>query len=226
MVASVAALKKKTARIIAALEETHGRPVPSPPKAPLSELIFTVLSQNTSDLNRDRAWESLWRRFESWEAIARARRTSVEAAIRVGGLARTKSGVIQSVLRKVKEDRGAYDLDNLKTQTMEEVERYLRGFKGIGLKTIRCVQVFSLRQPAFPVDTHIFRISKRLGLVPARANPESAHAVMQELTPDEEVFPFHMNLIAHGRTICKAARPLCGECSLRRLCLYAENGEV
>lgn len=106
---------------------------------------------------------------------------------------------------------------------MQEVEGYLRTFKGIGLKTIRCVQIFSLGQPAFPVDTHIFRISKRLGLVPGKASPETAHAVMQELTPDTEVLPFHMNLIAHGRKVCKAVRPLCPECVLRRLCPYPRS---
>ena len=224
MVASIPALRRKTARIIAALEAVRGRPVPSPAKDPLSELIFTVLSQNTSDLNRDRAWASLWRRFRSWEEIERARRPSVEAAIRVGGLARTKSGVIQAVLRKVKSDRGSHDLGYLKSMSMEEVEGYLRAFKGIGIKTIRCVQVFSLGQPAFPVDTHIFRITKRLGLVPEKASPEAAHAIMQELTPASEVLPFHMNLIAHGRTVCKAGRPLCGECVLRRLCPYPRIG--
>lgn len=223
MVASTPALRKRTARIIAALESAHGRPAPSAPKDPLSELIFTILSQNTNDRNRDRAWASLWGRFGSWEEIERARRTSVEAAIRVGGLARTKSGVIQAVLRKVKSDNGSHDLENLRSLSMQEVESYLRTFKGIGLKTIRCVQIFSLGQPAFPVDTHIFRISKRLGLVPGNASPETAHAVMQELTPDKEVLPLHMNLIAHGRKVCKAVRPLCPECVLRRLCPYPRS---
>ena len=103
---------------------------------------------------------------------------------------------------------------------MDQVEAYLRDFKGVGLKTIRCVQVFSLGQPAFPVDTHIFRVTKRLGLVPEKATPEAAHRVMQALTPPSEVLPFHINLITHGRRVCKAGRPLCGRCVLRRMCRY------
>lgn len=216
-----ARLAAKTAKIIAALEAEYGRPRPGKRKDPLSELIFTILSQHTSDSNRDRAWESLWSTFESWEEVASAPRSRLERAIRSGGLAPTKSRVIQSVLAQVREEQGAYDLDVLKRQGMEEVERHLRRFKGVGIKTIRCVQVFSLRQPAFPVDTHIHRITRRLGLVPPKASADAAHEVMQTLTPPEEVLPFHMNLITHGRRICKAARPLCNDCVIRRWCDFA-----
>ncbi|HEY3175507.1 MAG TPA: endonuclease III [Candidatus Polarisedimenticolia bacterium] len=206
--------------IIGALERTYGRPTAGERKDPLSELIFTILSQNTNDVNRDRAWVSLWKSFPSWRAIASAARHRVEAAIRVGGLAPTKSRVIQETLRKVKEDQRGYSLEALAGMDMREVEEYLAGFKGVGLKTIRCVQVFSLGQPAFPVDTHIFRITKRLGLVPPKASHEVAHRIMGALTPASEVLPFHINLITHGRRVCKAARPLCGECVIRRRCNY------
>ena len=181
---------------------------------------MTVLSQHTSDTNRDRAWASLWSAFDSWEAIATAPRRSVERAIRMGGLAPTKSRVIQQVLKQVRAQEGGYTLDRLRCLSMEKVEGVLRAFRGVGLKTIRCVQVFSLGQPAFPVDTHIYRITRRLGLVPSRATPEKAHEIMQALTPPSEVLPFHMNLITHGRRVCKAQRPLCGECVVRRRCLY------
>lgn len=192
-------------------------------KDPLSELIFTILSQNTSDLNRDRAWASLWNTFQTWEAIVAAPRAKVESAIRVGGLARTKSGVIQRTLRAVKAEQGSLTLDVLESMSMEQVEAYLKRFKGVGLKTIRCVQVFSLGQAAFPVDTHIFRISKRLGLVPPKAGPESAHRIMGALTPATEVLPFHMNLITLGRRLCKPARPLCVQCPVVRLCAYPRS---
>ena len=186
-------------------------------------MIFTILSQNTSDLNRDRAWASLWNRFATWEAIVAAPRARVEAAIRVGGLACTKSAVIQRTLRAVRAEQGGCTLESLRSMSMEQVEDYLERFKGVGLKTIRCVQVFSLGQPAFPVDTHIFRISKRLGLVPGKAGPESAHRIMGALTPPAEVLPFHMNLIAHGRSVCKPMRPLCGQCVLARHCPYPDS---
>jgi len=220
---AAAARTGRVPKLIAALAAAYGRPVASDRKDPLSELIFTILSQNTSDLNRDRAWASLWKRFPSWDAILAAPRTSVESAIRVGGLARTKSGVIQRTLRLVRKEQGRFSLDALRSMSMDEVEEYLARFKGVGLKTIRCVQVFSLGQPAFPVDTHIFRVTKRLGLVRPKAGPESAHRIMGALTPAAEVLPFHMNLIRHGRTICKPSRPLCGQCVLARLCPYPRS---
>lgn len=213
-------LATATRKIIAALEAEYGRPGAGKRKDPLSELIFTILSQSTTDLNRDRAWESLHREFASWEEVVAAPEKRLERAIRVGGLAPTKSRVIRDVLARVKEEEGSYSLDRLRGLPADEVEAHLRRFKGVGLKTIRCVQVFSLGLPSFPVDTHIFRITKRLGLVPPKASPEAAHEVMQSLTPPEEVLPFHLNLITHGRRICQARKPLCAPCVLRRLCAH------
>ncbi len=212
-----------TRKIIAALERAYGRPWLGERKDPLSELIFTILSQSTTDLNRDRAWESLHREFSSWEEVTGAPRRRLERAIKVGGLAPTKSRVIREVLARVKDEEGSYSLDRLRDLSAEEVESHLRRFKGVGLKTIRCVQVFSLGQPAFPVDTHIYRITKRLGLVPAKASPEAAHEVMQALTPAPDVLPFHLNLSAHGRRVCKAGRPLCASCVLVRLCAHGRG---
>ncbi|MFQ5701916.1 MAG: endonuclease III domain-containing protein [Acidobacteriota bacterium] len=223
---SARALAARTLKIIRALEAAHGRPRPGRRKDPLSELIFTILSQNTSDRNRDKAWASLRRVFSSWEQVAKARRERLERAIRIGGLAPTKSKVIQQVLRQVHRDQASYSLDSLKGMAPDEVERYLRRFKGVGLKTIRCVQMFSLGQPAFPVDTHIFRITRRLGLVPEKATPQKAHEIMGSLTPASEVLPFHINLITHGRRVCKAARPLCDACVLRRLCDFGRRGRA
>jgi len=220
------ALKRKTLKVAGLLEAAYGRPTGPAgggPKDPLSELVFTILSQHTSDLNRDRAWASLWQTFDSWEAIAAAPRSRVERAIRMAGLAPTKSRVIQQVLRDVRSQEGDYTLERLRGLSMEEVETSLRAFNGVGIKTIRCVQVFSLGQPAFPVDTHIFRITRRLGLVPEKATPEAAHTIMQDLTPPADVLPFHMNLIAHGRKVCKAQRPLCSECVIRSLCRYYQK---
>jgi endonuclease-3 len=191
-----------------------------PAQDPLSELIFTILSQHTSDTNRDRAWDSMWRAFRSWEEVARAPRERLEEAIRTGGLARTKSGVIQQVLAQVQASEGAYTLDRLRGLGMQEVEEALLSLPGVGLKTVRCVQVFSLGQPAFPVDTHIHRITRRLGLVPLKATPAAVHAAMADLTPPGETLPFHINLITHGRRVCKAGRPLCEACVLRPECRH------
>lgn len=212
-----------TRRIIAALEKRYGRPGAGERKDPLSELVFTILSQSTTDLNRDRAWASLWREFASWEEVVAAPGKRLERAIRVGGLAPTKSRVIREALVRVRAEEGRYSLDRLAGLPAQEVESHLRRFKGVGIKTIRCVQVFSLGLPAFPVDTHIFRITKRLGLVPAKATPEAAHEVMQALTPPDEVLPFHLNLIAHGRQVCTARQPRCRECVLIRLCEYGRS---
>ncbi len=205
------------------LESAYGRPGPGQPKDPLSELIFTVLSQNTSDLNRDRAWASMWEAFASWEEIARAPRARLRRSIRVGGLSATKSRVIQEILLRVRSDQGGHHLEALRRMTMDEVEAYLREFRGVGLKTIRCVQVFSLGQPAFPVDTHIHRITRRLGLAPAVATPEVVHRIMQAITPPQDVLPFHINLITLGRRVCKPAKPRCPECVLRALCRYGRH---
>jgi len=212
--------------VVRALQAVYGRPAGGEVRDPLSELIFTILSQHTSDGNRDRAWASLWQAFDSWEAIASAPRRRVERAIRVGGLAVTKSRVIQQVLRDVERTEGRYSLDRLRGMSMEDVEELLGAFRGVGIKTIRCVQLFSLGQPAIPVDTHVLRVSQRLGLVPSRASAESAHRIMQSLVPPAERLPFHMNLIAHGRKVCKARQPRCGVCVLRKMCLYVRESET
>lgn len=213
---------KTLARLIRALEAAWGRPSldDHDPLRPLDELIFTILSQNTNDRNRDRAWDALKSRYPTWDAVAAAPRRRIESVIRAGGLAPTKSARIQEVLRRVKADRGAYDLDFLRDLSVEEAERYLRAFKGVGMKTIRCVLLFSCRKPVIPVDTHIFRVGKRLGIFPEKANPEKAHAILQEITPPAEMYPFHVNLITHGRRVCKAQRPRCEACSLTSLCAY------
>lgn len=211
---------RRVVPILKALEKAYGRPRlrRKGRLRPLDELIATILSQNTTDLNSDRAWEALKRRYRTWDAVLRAPCRQVEATIRVGGLAPTKSRRIREVLRKVRADRGRFDLDFLADLPVEEAEAYLREFKGVGLKTIRCVLLFSCDKPVLPVDTHIHRVGKRLGLLPAKATPERAHEVLQEITPQREIYPFHVNLIRHGRRVCKAQRPLCDACAIARLC--------
>lgn len=214
--------RRRLGPILRSLEGAYGRPVlrSRGRLRPLDSLVATILSQNTSDLNSERAWLALKERYPTWEAVLKAPRREVEATIRPGGLAPTKSARIRDLLRKVKRDRGALDLDFLRRLSVPEAEAYLRSFKGVGMKTIRCVLLFSCGRPVIPVDTHIHRVGKRLGLFPSRATPDQAHRILQEITPESEVYPFHVNLITHGRRVCSAQRPRCGECAIVRSCSY------
>lgn len=206
-------------RLAKALDDAYGRPQPWEPKTPLDELVFTVLSQNTNDANRDRAWASLRKEFPDMEAVLAADVREIERAIAVGGLHAQKAKRIQAILRRVKRERGSLDLDRLRGMTDDAVRTYLMSFDGVGPKTAECVLLFSLGRPGFPVDTHIDRVSRRLGLVPRSASTDLAHDIMRGLVPPEDRFAFHLNLITHGRRTCKAPAPLCNSCSVRALCL-------
>jgi len=192
---------------------------------PLSELIYTILSQNTADVNTHRSSENLRRRFPTWEAVRDADVQEVEEAIRIGGLARIKAPRIQAILRQITEERGELSLDFLSDMSVEEARKWLTSLKGVGHKTAACVLLFSLGKPALPVDTHVHRVTRRLGLVPWTTNPEKTGQLLEAMLPPESYYPFHMNIIAHGRRICKAQRPLCDRCVLVDLCDYIHKGE-
>jgi len=210
--------RRWVAKLTRALDAEYGRPQPWDPKSPLDELLFTLLSQNTNDTNRDRAWASLRAAFPRLEEILAADVAEVERAIAVGGLHAQKARRMQAILRRVQAERGRLDLDHLRDATDDEARAYLMSFDGIGPKTTECVLLFSLGRPAFPVDTHIDRVSRRLGLLPARVSTDEAHTILRDLVPPEDRFAFHLNLIAHGRKTCKAPTPLCNTCSVRALC--------
>lgn len=210
-------------RVLDALEDRYGRPRRSRRLDPLSELILTILSQSTSDTNRDRAFAGLRARFPDWDAAAVAPRTAIEAAIRPGGLARVKSGVISRLLKRLRSERGRLDLDVLKTWPMEEGRRYLTGLHGVGAKTAACVLLFACGHPAFPVDTHIHRIARRLGWIPEKTGAEAAHVLLEPLIPEERRFPAHVNFITLGREFCRPNRPACASCPLSRNCRYARG---
>ena len=215
------ALRLRVERELDLLERRFGRPRLGRRYRPLDELILTILSQNTNDLNRDRAYASLRAAFPKWESVASARRDRVEAAIRIGGLARTKSRVIQDVLRTIQEERGDLNLDFLMRVPAAEARQFLSRFKGVGEKTICCVLLFSCRHAAFPVDTHIHRVSRRLGWVPRTATPARTHAELGRLIPKLRYLTAHVNLITLGRRLCRAGRPDCPACPLRRACRHA-----
>ena len=193
------------------------------PLAPLDELICTILSQNTNDRNRDLAYRALQQRFPTWEAVREADEAEVMAAIRPAGLANQKGPNIQRLLREISQERGSLDLDFLKELSPEEARQWLTKFKGVGPKTAAIVLLFSLGKPAFPVDTHIYRVSGRLGLRPEKMSVEQAHAWLGRLFPEDAYSAAHINLIRLGRSLCQARQPNCAECCLADLCQYYQD---
>lgn len=205
-------------RIVHLLEVLHG---PRPWRRwgkPLDGLVATVLSQHTSDVNSDAAYRSLRRRFPTWRACMVAPPSELEQAIRCGGLARQKTRSIQAILRAIKTDRGSLSLDFLARWPLDRAREYLLSLPGVGPKTAACVLLFNLGKPALPVDTHVHRLARRLGLVPDDCSAEQAHGLLEPMCPQRLVYSFHVLLIQHGRRICRARAPQCDECPLASLC--------
>lgn len=222
-------VKRETSKALTVhqlLIEEYGQREWRPRLDPLSELIFTILSQNTSDVNRDRAWMRLKDRFPTWESVLAADAAELAEAIRPGGLANVKAPRIQETLRVIKRARGEFTLDFLAEMEVDEAKRWLTSLNGVGPKTAAIVLIFSLGKPAFPVDTHVHRVSQRLGLIGPKTSREKAHDVLEELLPSEIYYTFHLNLIAHGREVCKSQRPRCATCVLREHCDYYPTGRV
>jgi endonuclease III len=205
--------KRRVRAIRDRLREMYGRPRNRPHREPVSELVRTVLSQNTNDRNRDVAYDRLRERFPSWEAVRDAPPAEVIEAIRPGGLAQQKGPRIQHILGQL----DPIDLDWLAEAPRAQAIEYLTALPGVGRKTAACVQIFSFGLPEIPVDTHVYRVGGRLGLFPAKASLEAAHDEMLAVTDPEDAYEFHMNLIRHGREVCRP-RPRCAECGLRRMC--------
>ena len=199
------------------LRQLYGRPVNNPHGHPIAELVRTVLSQNTNDRNRDVAYERLRAELPTWVDVRDAPVSVVEEAIRPGGLSRTKAPRIQEILRLLPESDGEPTLDWLADTDRDAALDFLTGLPGVGRKTAACVLIFSFDRPEVPVDTHVFRVGGRLGLFPERASFEAAHDEMLAITDPEDAYELHLNLIAHGRSVCRP-RPRCGECELRRMC--------
>jgi endonuclease-3 len=192
------------------------------PRLPvIDELVATVLSQHTSDVNSGRAFASLKRRFPSWEEVLDAPAEEVANAIRSGGIANQKAARIQRILAEIEEREGRIDLARLERLDDAEVEEYLTSLPGVGPKTAACVLTFSMGRAAFPIDTHVHRVTARLGWIPAGASAEQAHQLLGRRVPADARYDLHVALVSHGRTVCKAQRPRCGPCVLRDLCAYA-----
>ncbi|MGI8588838.1 MAG: endonuclease III domain-containing protein [Chloroflexia bacterium] len=217
---SVAGPAAKIAPIQNALLEVYGRPDWRPHHPPLDELVLTVLSQHTSDLNSGRAFALLRAELPTWEEVRDAPVERIAAAIQSGGLARQKAPRIKTILQRIWDERGSFDLDFLKTAPIEEAEAWLAALPGVGPKTAACVLLFACGRPAMPVDTHVHRVSRRLGLVPDRYNAEQTHEALEALVPPDWYYSFHLNVIKHGREVCKAPRPRCEICVLTTWCDY------
>lgn len=184
----------------------------------MSELIYTILSQHTSDVNSERAFARLRESFADWASVESVPVVAVEDAISVGGLARVKAPRIQAVLRRIFERRGEYSLDFLADTAPADAKAWLCTLPGVGPKTAACVLCFSLGMPVLPVDTHVYRVAKRLALIGPKATADQAHELLETRLKPESIYPFHMNLIQHGRQICKARTPCCGACVLVDSC--------
>ena len=202
------------------LVQQYGEPKRRSRRDALSQLIATILSQNTTDVNTDRAYASLRAQFPTWEVVRDAPPRASVRAIRSAGLANTKAPRIQAILRHLTQERGALSLEFLRKLPVDQAKDYLLRLKGVGPKTASIVLLFSLGKPAFPVDTHIFRVTKRLGWISPRTSREQAHAILESLAPPEIYYPLHLNIIAHGREVCKARKPRCEVCPLRKMCEY------
>ena len=225
-------LKQRFLDVHRRLLDFYGQPEWRDPLPPLDELVSTILSQNTNDQNRDRAFAALRVHFPSrltspdrlsspdWEAVRDADEQQVIQVIRPAGLANQKGPRIQNVLREITAQRGSLDLSFLAALPAEQARAWLLRFKGVGPKTAAIVLQFALGLPAFPVDTHIYRVSGRLGLRPAKMSVEQAHDHLGQLLPPEAYYAAHLNLIRLGREICQARHPRCAECPLQTICDY------
>jgi endonuclease-3 len=205
------------------LMDVFGQPQWRPHLDPISELVSTILSQNTSDVNRDRAFGRLRATFANWENVREAPVEAIEEAIRPAGLAQQKAPRIRQALEYITQERGELSLDFLKDLPVKEAKAWLIQIKGIGPKTAAIILLFSLGIPAFPVDTHVHRVTRRLGLIGLKVSAEKAHHLLEDLLPEDAYYAFHLNVIRHGREICHARNPKCEICPLRNQCDYCRE---
>ena len=204
----------------------YGEPIWRNPLPAVDELVSTILSQNTNDANRDRAFNALRARFPTWEAVRDAPAAEVVAAIRPAGLGNQKGPRIQQVLKAISVERGSLDLSFLAELPLEEARAWLMKFNGVGPKTAAIVLCFSLGRPAFPVDTHVYRVTGRIGLRPEQMSVEAAHPHLEALFPPETYYAAHLNLIRLGRETCHARKPACAACPIRDECDYGRSQTI
>jgi len=216
--------KDRAKDILRLIRRSYGRPLrPFKASEPIDELIRTILSQNTSDSNSLAAFAVLKRNFKSWERLLDTDTVKLARMIRHAGLANIKAKRIKGVLSKIKRREGILSLGSLKNMGALEAISYLRSLKGVGPKTAACVLLFSFGKPVMPVDTHIYRVTRRLGLIPEELSIEDAHRLLSDLVPKGLIYDFHLGIIEHGRKTCKAQNPKCGVCLLYSLCKFKDK---
>ena len=216
-------LAKRAIKVHERLLKFYGEPVWRNPLPAIDELVSTILSQNTNDINRDRAFNALRAKFQTWEMVRDAEINDVIETIRPAGLANQKGPRIQQVLQAITEERGSLDLSFLKKLSVDEARDWLMKFNGVGPKTAAIVLCFSLGMPAFPVDTHVYRVTGRIGLRPEEMTVEQAHPHLESLFPPETYYAAHLNIIRLGREICTARKAFCEKCPIKKLCDYGRN---
>ncbi|MCI0394019.1 MAG: endonuclease III [Chloroflexi bacterium] len=214
----------ETYRIIYELLTGHyGRPEWRPHMPPVDQLVNTILSQHTSGLNRRRAFNNLTGRFPDWESVMRAPVEDVAEAIRPAGLANQKAPRIQDALRRIYRERGELNLEFLAEMPLAEAKAWLTSIKGIGPKTAAIILLFAFGRPALPVDTHVHRVTRRLGLIGPKVTADKAHDILENMGDPETYYAFHLNLIRHGRELCTAQDPKCALCPLQAHCKYYQG---
>lgn len=217
-------MTEKIRKILELLSKEYGRPRPFMRTEPVDELVRTILSQNTTDKNSLKAFAILKDRFSSWDKLLRVGTRRLAGLIRHAGLANIKAKRIKEALGEIKRREGKISLSRLKNLKVKESRDYLMSLKGVGPKTAACVLLFSFNKPIMPVDTHIFRVTKRLGLfIEKRINIIEAHAILSKIVPKHLIYEFHLGIIEHGRRTCKAQNPKCGVCAIYNLCKFEKK---
>jgi endonuclease-3 len=209
--------------IIQNLERTFGEPVLKPKSAPLDMLISVVLSQATTDALSNRTFAALKEKYQIWEVALKADESEIAETIKLGGLANQKSRVIKSLLVQIKQTRGDLNLDFLHESSIAEAVEYLKQFRGAGPKTIACTLLFACHKNIFPLDTHIFRVLRRVGLVPQKCSDARAHEILDGIVPEGKFYSLHVNLIRLGRKICRPREPVCERCPIVEYCDYGSQ---
>lgn len=216
-------IQRKIRKILALLNKAYGRPRQFRRTEPVGELIRTVLSQNTSDSNSLKAFAVLKNSFKSWDTLLKKKTAEIARLIKHAGLANIKAKRIKNILEEIKKREGKIDLSCLKGLEIDVSLDYLKSLKGVGPKTAACVMLFSFGSPVMPVDTHIFRVTKRLGLINKGLDIEKAHKALTAMVPRGLIYDFHLGIIEHGRRTCKAQNPRCGRCVVYSFCKFEDK---
>ena len=220
MIEDIESLKAKYRQIAPVLAEVYGDIQWRQSQGAMDELISCILSQNTNDTNRDRAFFAMKEAYPTWEDVVNAPTDELIDSIRLAGLANQKGPRIQQVLEIIKAERGAYEIEFLRDMPVDEARDWLTSLNGVGPKTAAIVLCFAFNMPAFPVDTHVHRLSKRLGFIPEKTSADKAHPMMEAIVPPDDYYAFHIHLIQHGRDTCNARNPQCERCPLTKHCIY------